>query len=314
LRPLAEDTFRFEFSENDGTQNSSGGSLSGDSWISLAQKNADRAASAGFVLSMAFLAAAAIYGLSLSDTAKPYILEAAAIADQAAYDAGYSIKGYRILGLKNAPEETVLEALGLPYKNTSLFYDAAAARRRLLAVGWVETAEVRRILPSRLEIAVSERTPFARFEDEAQKIFAIDREGHILGAADSRFETLPLFAGDDAPSSAAAFEDAFSAYPALKARIRRAELIAGRFWLVALDNGPKLKLPRKPARLALERLDSLLANPKVVEMGLETIDLRLANRTILQLREPTLANRDKAIALLTAAGQGAPAQHRMRAS
>jgi len=56
----------------------------------------------------------------------------------------------------------------------------------------------------------------------------------------------------------------------------------------------------------LNRLDSLLASPKIAALSLESIDLRLSNRTILQLLEPTVANRDKAIAALMPAPSQAP--------
>ncbi len=75
-----------------------------------------------------------------------------------------------------------------------------------------------------------------------------------------------------------------------------------------------VKLPRKVNELVLGRLKSLLASTKITEMALETIDLRLTNRTILQLRDPTLANRDKAIASITApSAQSAPSPRKGRA-
>ncbi len=95
--------------------------------------------------------------------------------------------------------------------------------------------------------------------------------------------------------------DAIGDHEAFKRRVQRVEYVAERFWTVKLDTGPSLKLPRKVTPLVLERLDSLLANPKIAGLGLETIDLRLSNRTILQLLEPTVANRDKAIAALSPA-------------
>ncbi len=298
MQSIAEDTFRFE-SDGDSKAHSPSVSQSGDSWFARAVANADRAASAGFVLSMIFLAATAIYALSLSDTVKPFLAEIAALADRAAFDAGFRLEDLALSGSKNAPQAALLEALRLPSKSSSLFYDTAEAHDRLMQLGWIKTAEVRRVLPSRLEVVISERAPFARWEDAAHRIQTVDREGHVLGPdAEGRFASLPLVAGDEAPAEAADFEDALSGNAAIKGRIVRAELIAGRFWLATLDNGLKLKLPRKVNAIVLERLDSLLANPKIAEMGLDTIDLRLTNRTILQLREATVSNRDKAIALL----------------
>ena len=172
----------------------------------------------------------------------------------------------------------------------------------LLSIGWIESAEVRRILPSRLEVVIAERMPFARWEDAQHKVQIIDREGHILGPDEgAAFKALPLFAGEGATKEAAAFVDAIEDHDAFKHRAQRVEYIAERFWTVKLDTGPLLKLPHKVTPLVLERLDSLLANPKIAGLGLETIDLRLSNRTILQLQDPTVANRDKAIAVLNPA-------------
>jgi cell division protein FtsQ len=276
------------------------------SWFSLAVANADRAARSGFVLSMMFLAASGVYGFVLSGALTPIASELAAAVDGAAFDAGFRLEDLAVSGSRNTPKAALMDALQLPFSGSSLFYDAAAARDRLLQLGWIEDAEVSRILPTRLEAVLVERSPFARWANAAAKVYVIDRAGHVLGpAGPDGFATLPLFAGEGAPIEAAAFQDALAGREAIGGRIARAELVAERFWLVRLDNGLMLKLPRKVNGLVLDRLESLLANPRILEMGLETIDLRLSNRTILQLREPTMANRDKAILLLMAGpGQG----------
>lgn len=170
-----------------------------------------------------------------------------------------------------------------------------------MKLGWVASAEVRRILPSRLEVLVSEREPFARWADAENIVQAIDREGRILGLAEGRFETLLLFAGEGAAAEAADVADALSGHESIKRRIERLDLVAERFWQVKLDNGLILKLPRKVGELVLGKVETLLASSKIADMALDTIDLRLTNRTILQLREPTLANRDRAIATITSA-------------
>jgi cell division protein FtsQ len=271
------------------------------SWFSIAEAHADVAARAGFLVSMAFLAAATLYALHLSGATKIVFDEIAETADRVAYDAGFRLEDLAVSGTRHTPKETLLKALDLPYSKSSIFYDAAEAHDRLLQLGWISGAEVRRILPSRLEVVLTEREPFARWADSTTKEFAIDREGHILGSTEGQFETLLLFAGEGAPAEAAELFDALSDHQTIKQRIARAELVAERFWQLTLDNGLILKLPRKVNELVLGRIESLLANNKIAEMALETIDLRLTNRTILQLREPTLANRDKAISSLTTA-------------
>jgi cell division protein FtsQ len=291
----------------------SGQNAASGSWFGWASTHADKAASAGFVASMIFLAVAAVYAFSLSDSAKPFLAEVTALADQAALDAGFKFNSneFALSGTQNTPDAELLDALKLPCKGSSLFYDAEEARRRLLGIGWIEAAEVRRILPSRLEVAIAERTPFARWEDGRHKVRIVDRKGNILGPDDAvRFKGLPLFAGEGAATEAAAFADAIGEHEDFKRRVQRVEYVTERFWTVTLDSGPALKLPRKVTPLVLQRIDSLLANPKIAGLGLETIDLRLSNRTILQLLEPTVANRDKAIAVLNPASVQAMAPPR----
>ena len=276
------------------------------SWFSIAQAHADYAARVGFVVSMMFLAATAFYALHLSGATAAIYDEAAVVADRAAYDAGFRVDDLIISGSKNTTREALLKALGLPYANSSLSYDAAEAQDRLIKLGWIASAEVRRILPSRLEVLLSEREPFARWADAENIAQAIDREGRILGPTEGRFETLLLFAGEGAPAEAAELADALSAHETIKQHIQRLDLVAERFWQVKLDSGLVLKLPRKVNELVLGKVEALLASNKISEMALDTIDLRLTNRTILQLREPSLANRDKGVASITS-GPAQPA-------
>jgi cell division protein FtsQ len=305
LPSIAEESFRFESSQDSKAHPYARRS---PFWLSRAQANADRAASTGFVISMLFLACTAVYALTLSDSAKPLLAEAFALVDRAAFDAGFRVENIAISGAGNTPPCALYGALQLPYKGSSLFYGANGAHARLLNIGWIETVEIRRILPSQLEVTVVERLPFARWENETGQVYVIDRGGHLLGPdEEGRFKTLPLFAGEGAPSQASDFEEALQDHRTIRERVRRTEFVAERFWSVKLDSGLSLKLPRKLTPLVLNRLDSLLASAKVAALSLESIDLRLSNRTILQLLEPNVANRDKAIAALMLAPSQAPA-------
>jgi cell division protein FtsQ len=298
LQPLGRSAFRFKSFGNypAGASAESGENPEPESWFS--EPKAERAARIGFVVSMIFLAAAWGYAAVLSGAAGSFADGARELADRAAFDAGFRIENMSLSGLTNTPKRVVMDALRLPYAESILSYDTTRAHDELLKVGWIETAEVRRVLPSGLEITLTERKPFARFE-EGGKTQVIDSEGRLLGEDEGgKFAKLLLVAGDGAPQEAAAFAGGFSGRDALMERIARAELVAGRFWAVKLNNGLTVKLPRKVNALGLERLETLLGSSKIAEMALETIDLRLSHRTILQLRDATVANRDKAIAVL----------------
>ena len=266
---------------------------------------ADFAARLGFVLSMLFLAGAAIFGLTLSARETSLYATVTNLADQAFYKAGFRIGDAALLGVKNTPSRAVFEALNLPYSGSILSYDTSRARDRLLNLGWVESAEVRRVFPGRLEAAIEERKPFALFEDRGKR-FVIDRDGHILGeAGEGAFASLLLTSGDGAPLQAPSLSDALAGHDRLRAKIERAELVAERFWQIKLTSGLAVKLPRKVDGATLDRLETLLASNKLADLDLAALDLRLPYRTVLQLREATIANRDKAIATLIGVPQGA---------
>jgi cell division protein FtsQ len=305
VQPVNQDKVRSASLEDGGAQ-TIGKGKDQSSWFSIVEAHADHAARIGFLVSMIFLAATAFYGLHLSGATAAIFDEVAAMSDRAAYDAGFRVEDLTFSGSKNTPRESLLKALGLPYANSSLSYDTAEAQDRLMKLGWVASAEVRRILPSRLEVLVSEREPFARWADAENIVQAIDREGHILGPAQGRFEALLLFGGEGAPAEAAEVADALSGHESVKRRVERLDLVAERFWQVKLDNGLVLKLPRKVSELVLGKVETLLSSSKIADMALDTIDLRLMNRTILQLREPTLANRERAVATITS-GPAQPA-------
>ena len=93
MRSLAGSSFCYENSADRVAQTPGARAATG-SWLSRADAVADRAASAGFVVSMIFLAVTAIYALSLSGAVRPFIAEGVALLDQAAFDAGFKIGGF----------------------------------------------------------------------------------------------------------------------------------------------------------------------------------------------------------------------------
>ncbi len=298
LRPLAEGKFRFESARDGRIGRTPDGA---PSWFGIASAHSELVSRVGFVLSLMFLSASAIYALYLSGKAAPLVSEFAALVDQAASQAGFRLDDVAISGTRNTPRTMIIEALKQPKAASSLFYDTFEAHNRLLAIGWIESAEVRRVFPSQLQVTVSERSPFARWSDAQSTVNIIDRQGRVLGSDDgSSFEYLPLFSGEGAAAEAASFIDALAGHDALLQRMLRIDLVAERFWLVKLDSGISLKLPRNVNPLTLEQLEKLLANAKIAEAAIAVIDLRVPRRTILQLREPTPANRNTFVTSLIA--------------
>jgi cell division protein FtsQ len=271
---------------------------------------AERAARYGFLLTLAFFAAAALYGFWLANGMAIAKLPPVKAADAALADAGYKIEAVSFSGVRYTPRSLIDTALDLPHGGSILTYDVEAARQRLQALGWIETAEVRRILPGTLDVSISERQPYARFKD-GSKTFVIDRTGVTLGEdVENKYGHLFAVSGPGAPAQAAVLIDELAVMPKIAPKVVQAEFVAGRFWIVTLSNGTTAKLPHKLTDLALSRLDALLASPKIADVQVASFDLRLPHRTILQLRSETPDARDKAAAWLlkNEPAQAAPQQ------
>ena len=269
MRSLAGE--RFSHGDwGDRSPQTGGGNATSGSLLSRASTFADRAATAGFVASMIFLAVAAIYAFSLSDSAKPFLAQTIALVDEAALDAGFKFKSeeFALSGTQNTPDADLLKALKLPYKGSSLFYDAGNARRALLTIGWIESAEVRRILPSRLEVAIVERKPFARWEDARHKVQIIDREGHILGPdevgrfAGAVFASILLNASIIGAASVTlstsyAFGDVFGAHHSLHRGWRDAKFFYGAFTAMVVLAAGIVLIPGAPLGLITTGVQAL---------------------------------------------------------
>ncbi len=305
MRPIADDTSRFpEFAPPSDQVNQP--DMSHDSWFDTAQRYSDQASRTGFVLSMLFLLAAGLYGIVLAGGFDRHVKDTSQILDQAAVEAGFRIERLLTTGVVNTPNTAIAEALQVPSTSSILMYDTGAARERLLRIGWIKAAEVRRVLPSHLDVSLVERAPFARFRD-ASRISVIDKEGIILGPdIDGKFTGLPLVMGDGARQASSQLIEAVSPHTAVTALIVEAELVEDRFWMLRLTNGIEVKLPRKVAPLSLSRLETLLSSRKITDMPIQTIDLRLAHRTILQLRNPTIDGRSKVISQLLTSERTSP--------
>ena len=71
----------------------------------------------------------------------------------------FTIRHLTVTSTPHVSESHIQEKLGLTQKNNIFEFDAPGAQATLLAHPWVSRAEVKKILPNRLEVRVSERRP-----------------------------------------------------------------------------------------------------------------------------------------------------------
>ncbi len=90
-----------------------------------------------------------------------------------------------INGVRNASRAQVMEIAGSDIGRNIFFVPLDERKKQLEQVPWVESATVMRLLPNRVAVSVTERTPVA-FVQIGSKINLIDAGGVILGTPANR--------------------------------------------------------------------------------------------------------------------------------
>jgi cell division protein FtsQ len=197
------------------------------------------------------------------------------------------VKTITIEGRQNTPEPLLRAALGVSEGDPILAFSVGAARERVESLSWVEHVAVERRLPGTIFVDVTERRPFAVWQNQG-KFVLVDREGQVVtNEAVASFATLPLVVGAGAPVHAAALFDSLAAVPEIHGRVVASIRVGDRRWNLQLKNGIVVELPEGHEDAALKRLEDLQTGQSLLDRPLAIVDLRLPDR---------LAIRPKAVA------------------
>jgi cell division protein FtsQ len=96
-----------------------------------------------------------------------------------------SSEDIEISGVHNASHSQVMDVIGGDIGRNIFFVPLEERKKQLEQISWVESATVMRLLPNRLAIVISERTPVA-FAKIGSRINLIDSGGVILGVSARR--------------------------------------------------------------------------------------------------------------------------------
>ena len=173
-------------------------------------------------------------------------------------------------------------------------------------VPWVRNVDVRRQLPSTLEIVIEEHTPYGHWRDvaganaevensssTAGQTLMVNNFGEVFNAgaatknADGKWLEMPVFAGP--PGSGrevlAGFDQFRKQLLAVERVPKELQLSSRRAWWMKLDNGTTLELGRSDANARLARYISAYKQLATLQTTNTHIDLRyqsgLAVRTMI---------------------------------
>jgi cell division protein FtsQ len=192
--------------------------------------------------------------------------------------AGFGLEQASVTGYRFTADGDIFDAIELDHARTLLSFDSRAAQARIEELPWVDKASITRVLPDRIEVRITERTPFALWQ-RGERNFLVDRTGRVLASvAHTAMPDLPRVAGRGAPEAAAGLFAMLAAHPSLLAELALAERIGERRWRLKLADGSTIELP---AQTTAETLARAVAIDNTLRGHAKSIDLRVAGRTLV---------------------------------
>lgn len=109
---------------------------------------------------------------------------------------GFTPHRVAVNGNQVVTKEQILSAAEINPRTNIWLQNAKAIGKRVAAIPYIDTAEVRRLPPGTVVIDVTERKPFARLKTD-EGAFLIDRSLRVLQPDDGSAQMLPIFEDPD---------------------------------------------------------------------------------------------------------------------
>jgi len=168
----------------------------------------------------------------------------------------------------------ILKAAALSKDQPILHLDLDALRGRVERVGWVKSAKVIRLLPDTIVIAVTQRQTLAVWQ-HAGRTLVIDSDGRAIPEADpGQFTDLPLVVGEGADQAAPAVLKLLAPRSRLMEKLDAVVRVDDRRWDLRTKDGGLIQLPADGEAAALDQLDKLDQQSRILDLGFARIDLR----------------------------------------
>jgi cell division protein FtsQ len=207
-------------------------------------------------------------------------------------DAGFVVDRVLADGRKQTTSADLLRALDVRIGSPIFGVDLEAARERVAALPWIESATIERRLPDMLYVRIVEAEPMALWQHEG-KLRLLSRNGQPIDEPHPlRFASLPLVVGAGAPEHTAELLAMLTTQPELQAQVKAAVRVGERRWNLRLANGTDVKLPEERAGEAWTELARLEREFGILGRDLAVIDLRVPAQLLVRLA-PTAVTREK---------------------
>jgi cell division protein FtsQ len=207
--------------------------------------------------------------------------------------AGFRITSVTVNGRKQLTQDEVLAAGGVNGRSSLLFLDAAGVRDSLKRDPWIADATVLKLYPGALQIDITERRPFALWQENG-KLSVIADDGVVLEPyVTQRFASLPLVVGKGAETRAKDFLALVAKYPVVNDQLKAAIFVGERRWNLRLKDGLDIRLPETDVGRALAALVKYDREDKLLSRDITAIDMRLPDRLTVRLSEEAAKAREE---------------------
>lgn len=231
-----------------------------------------------------FLAAWACYGMYVGGQYRLYLDEAGAAL-------GFGLTDVEIRGLASLDSTPITERIDFGRHRSLLTVSAEGVRARIADLPWIADVSVEKIYPSKLLVTLSERRPYALWQDDG-RVSVVDKTGAVMtDQIEERHLKLPLVVGHAANARAAEALGLIATVPQLAGRIHAAVLVAERRWNLVTNDGVELRLPQDKPDAALREVARLQQTKHLLDRDIEAVDLRTPDRLVIKLSDAAAAQR-----------------------
>lgn len=246
----------------------------------------------GLAATAVVLVGAVVLGVAKGNHADDVLGALSNTRNAAANSVGFRITSVAITGRKQLTQDEILAVGGVNGRSSLLFLDAAAVRDKLKADPWIGDATVRKLYPGELQIDVTERTPYALWQENG-RVSVIAEDGTVLEPyVARRFVSLPLVVGKGAETRARDFLTLLGQYPRVRSAVKAIVFVGERRWNLRLADGIDVRLPEQDVEKALAALTRYDKEDNLFSRDITAIDMRLPDRLTVRLSEDAAKARD----------------------
>lgn len=211
------------------------------------------------------------------------LLVLAAVLTQVAQLPAFSLREVRVGGeLRHVTRDQVEEVVRHELKGNYFTINLAATRAAFERLPWVRHVNVRRQWPARLDVALEEHVPFARWGAAA----LVNTHGEVFRAAYDG--ELPVFIGPDGVAREIAIQYRYflRSLGAIGETPVEVQVTARRAWQVKLESGMTLALGRDSIETRLARFVAVHGRTLGrLRRRIDYVDLRYANGFAVRIPE-----------------------------